>query len=359
MGLKKLMKVHVQTRTGRSAFGERDARLGPYETMLRKYFRFTVESDGDTVEFRDEGPGKEAYERLVSRPDAKLLPHDSAIRVGDLAMQMAQLASGHFSPSDPEALSADAVEYGECNYHATFDRSALRLRAWRSVWKHHGTPVCRVDVYINGIGRDALADPFVHLSIIPAESDHGFPPSTTPDQTELKQAGKGASDTRVVYVREMDTSSQASTDRGIRFLVASLAFLASKGVLSCESLVCLDVSVIERASSFRIGRSSGAGPETLVAGPDGPESVLRRELSRKWITDERHAFRRLGEHMLVARARDLPPVAPRRISYEDRLDAETRGTSGGVGRKRQKQAEAQPGFGAMGGRTKKPHELYT
>ena len=220
--------------------------------------------------------------------------------------------------------------------------------------------MCRVDVYINGMDRDALADPFVHLSIIPAESDHGFPPSTTPDQNELKQAGKEASDTRVVYVREMDTSSQASTERGIRFLVASLAFLASKRVLSCESLVCLDVRVIERASSFRIGLSSGAGPETLVAGPDGPESALRRELSRKWIAGERPAFRRLGEHLLVARERDLPPAVPRRISYDDRRDAETRGTAGGVGIKRQKQAAAQPKFGAevRMGRTTKPHELY-
>jgi hypothetical protein len=64
----------------RAAFGERDARLEPYETMVRKYFRFTVEADGGIVEFREEGPGREAYERLVSAPDATLVPLESVPR---------------------------------------------------------------------------------------------------------------------------------------------------------------------------------------------------------------------------------------------------------------------------------------
>lgn len=77
-------------------------------------------------------------------------------------------------------------------------------------------------------------DDHAMLCIFNAEREFHARGISNDDKSALQRAAMGADDRRVVYVQEMDTGA---VDRCMRVIHATVAFLASTGLVSGESLV--------------------------------------------------------------------------------------------------------------------------
>ena len=237
--------------------------------MIERYSRFNVDTGEDLVLFAADGTEREAYERLRADPHATL--SYSETRAGDLASSVYELAAGKYGPSDPD-------QSAEGTYGATIEGDVLVIRVHRD---KNGDSVVSVN-YRDRRGRIATNDHAMFL-ILHAEGDFHARGTSEPDKLALQSAAMDAGDRRVVYVAEMDTHA---VDRCMRIVHATVAFAASKGLISGESLV-----------AFRADHVRGA---------------------------HQHALRPLGTGLMVSRARDMhvTPRVRQRLSVHARRGAE-------------------------------------
>ena len=190
------------------------------------------------------------------------------LRVGDLSKKIKELnrgSGGFCSPQTPMSFSGSDVN----SFDATVDGNELRI----FLSKHDDVTYVRLNEYAD----DAKDN--IHLHILDATSWEFIIPSpfgASPEyrslmreiSKELQDRASLGPDTRVVHIGRIDT---APFDRGTRFVHAAVAFLVSKGLISCDSLVATRADNIPEDCSFR------------------------------------RSFVQLGDSMLVSRARDLFP----------------------------------------------------
>ena len=274
--------------------------------MIRKYFAFVVKvgwgDNGTEVLFTKDGPGEDAYEemRMRSNPGAFLI--ESYLAVGNIEPLIAQFSAGQFSPSDQ-----DASTFESCGYHVVFDGIGLTVQVENF---HPDDPWAKV--YINLMpGRvtlDALRATHILLYTLDALALTG---ARFFDRGQSDMSALQTDDARIISV---DRISKEHVDRDMRCIHAAAAFLASKGLVSSESLIALDVDKL------------------------GLKGSLKGKLRA-------YPLRRVGESFLVGLARECAP----RLYWTHR-NAEL-GVRNSSPRKRKKRT----GFGAELGRA----QLYT
>jgi hypothetical protein len=156
------------------------------------------------------------------------------------------------------------------SFRATVDGEDLDIL----IYNHHPVTYVRLNEYKNN-GKDRI-----HLSILDANGANGkefILPNTIGASgqairaisTTLRNHVKNEPDPRVVYIERIGSGELKFDREYMRFVQAAVAFLASKGLISRESLVAIFDDHMPKDSSFR------------------------------------NSFRPLGKNILVLSARDL------------------------------------------------------
>ena len=231
-----------------------DARLEPYDTMIWKYGEFAVSAPGaEYAVFRGaRGTEKGRYETLRATPHAALARR--SMRAGDLARTVRDLASYRFSTpgdglwpdemrrmadSDPRiphgyppvtSVMFDGDLDGELasilvvrglKPHMLLVRAGVRSTEARSPHNMAQMAVFDIGAAALGIFRQVMNE--VDRSV----SEVG----------DLHAAALAAPDKRLVCVTRMECGN---CEQALRFVHASLALLAQKGVISGGSLVAIN-----------------------------------------------------------------------------------------------------------------------
>ena len=237
-----------------AAVSKGDARLEPYDTMVWKYSAFAVFVPGaEYAVFRGaRGAERGRYETLRATPHAALARR--SMRAGDLARTVRDLASYRFStPGDglwPDEMrrmadSDPRIPHGyppvtSVMFEGDLDGELATILVVRGLKPHMllvragvlsteaRSPHNMAQMAVFDIGAAALGT----FRQVMNEVDR-----YVSEVADLHAAALAAPDKRLVCVTRMDCSN---CEQALRFVHASLAVLAQKGVISGGSLVAIN-----------------------------------------------------------------------------------------------------------------------
>jgi hypothetical protein len=239
------------------SFPNGDARLEPYDTMVLKYSEFTVSAPGAeyAVFNGTRGTEKKEYETLRATPNAALSRRN--MRAGDLARTVHDLASYRFStPGDvlwPDEMRqiadrdlripVNVASVTTVTFDGDLDGELATILVLQGLRPH--MIVIRAGVR-NRLNPQADYSMVVHMAVfdIRAAALSIFRQilndvdRSVIEVRDLHAAALAASDKRLVCVTGIEGCSNC--ERALRYVHASLALLAQKGMISGGSLVAIN-----------------------------------------------------------------------------------------------------------------------
>ena len=231
------------------AFGAQDARLEPYDTMVRKYTTFAVSAPGHLQETFSGAEGEEVrYETMRETPNAELT--DRSIRAGDLATTVLDLATYRFSRPGSAMWSHEMLEIVESHPHTnvTFEGDLDGEIARFTFIRDFHYPYLRAFIHDHATRR------LNHLTIHVLEPtlvynnfnnfchriQRNGASFSRHELVNLHAATLLASDRRLVCVYDIDFYN---CEQALRLIHAAVAFLAQRQLISGGSLVAINTRV--------------------------------------------------------------------------------------------------------------------
>ena len=227
-----------------------DARLEPYDTMVRKYTTFAVSAPGHLQETFSGAEGEEMrYETMRETPNAELT--DRSIRAGDLASTVLDLATYRFSRPGSAMWPKEMLEivnshpHGYVTFEGNLDGEIAQLTFVRDVYPNLSAFIRDPRIRrLNHLTIDVLEPTLVYNNF--RRRMHEIDASVSGyELVNLHAAALLASDRRLVCVSDIDFYN---CEQALRLIHAAVAFLAQKQLISGGSLVAINTR------DYRFGR---------------------------------------------------------------------------------------------------------